>query len=251
MVPGRRSADMMWYFDARMRDVLLRADAEALRSSGCAPSGVAGVGPGAARETPSRCSCRSRRCSTRCKKNRQVGAVTSSTRLGSLDAAALRRAIPGGLWDRSRIVPTKARISSSSSHSGLEPNRRAPSIACWISLSRSSDGGFSASVWRDSTIAGEGRPYSCSPVLDGTEVIDSTRSGCSMARRWTIMPPRECPRTWTGSLVTAVATARASSAKSIREYSTSSHLDDKPLSRRSNRTTWKPRSANISHHDRA
>ncbi len=41
----------------------------------------------------------------------------------------------------------------------------------------------------------EGVPTSGSPVVDMIEVSDSTRSGCSMAVVWAIIPPIDMPQT--------------------------------------------------------
>ena len=54
------------------------------------------------------------------------------------------------------------------------------------------------------------RMYSGSPVVDITDVIDSSRSGCSMASVWTIIPPIDSPITWARSTPQASSTARAS-----------------------------------------
>jgi hypothetical protein len=49
---------------------------------------------------------------------------------------------------------------------------------------------------------------------DMIEVIDSTRSGWSMAMRWTIIPPMETPAMCACSTPAASSTAMASSAMS-------------------------------------
>ena len=60
--------------------------------------------------------------------------------------------------------------------------------------------------------------YSGSPVVDITDVIDSSRSGCSMARVCTIIPPIDRPITWARSTPQASSTASASSAMSDSRY---------------------------------
>ena len=57
-------------------------------------------------------------------------------------------------------------------------------------------------------------PTSGSPVLDMTEVSDSTRSGWAMTRAWAIIPPIDTPKTCARSTPAASSTARASSAMS-------------------------------------
>ena len=44
--------------------------------------------------------------------------------------------------------------------------------------------------------SGSGWPTSVWPVVDMMLVSDSTRSGCSMAMAWAIIPPMDSPATW-------------------------------------------------------
>ena len=105
----------------------------------------------------------------------------------------------------------------------------------------------------------EGCPTSSSPVVDITEVMERRRSGCSMARVCTIMPPIDRPITWARSTPSASSTATTSAAMSESVYGTSAGSPfiraattpitsgatsekwvDRPTSRLSMRTTWKP-----------
>ena len=64
--------------------------------------------------------------------------------------------------------------------------------------------------------SGVGWPTSSSPVVDMTDVIERSRSGCSMARVCTIMPPIDRPITWARSTPRASSTATTSAAMSDR-----------------------------------
>ena len=68
------------------------------------------------------------------------------------------------------------------------------------------------------TASGLERMYSGSPVVDITDVIDSSRSGCSMASVWTIIPPIDRPITCARSTPQASSTASASRAMSDSRY---------------------------------
>ena len=61
-----------------------------------------------------------------------------------------------------------------------------------------------------------GLPTSRSPVVDITEVRVATRSGCSIASVWTIMPPIDTPKTWAVSMPRWSSTPTASAAMSPR-----------------------------------
>jgi hypothetical protein len=80
-------------------------------------------------------------------------------------------------------------------------------------------------------------PYCGSPVRDIADVSESSRSGCSIARRWTIIPPIDSPSTCARSAPTASSAAIASPAMSVSVYVVPESFDDKPVSRLSNRTT--------------
>ena len=79
--------------------------------------------------------------------------------------------------------------------------------------------------------SGAGLPYSGSPVDDITDVIDSSRSGCSMAIVWTIIPPIDRPITWACSTPHASSTARPSPAMSESRSEAPSNDVDRPTSR--------------------
>ena len=100
--------------------------------------------------------------------------------------------------------------------------------------------------------------YSGSPVVDITDVIDSNRSGCSMASVCTIIPPIDSPITCARSTPHASRTANASAAMSDNRYAApdastgaSANDVDRPTSRLSKRITWRPRATNSSHHSSA
>ncbi len=54
--------------------------------------------------------------------------------------------------------------------------------------------------------------YSGSLLVDMIDVIESTRSGCSMAMVWTIIPPIDAPTTCARSMFSALRSPNASSA---------------------------------------
>ena len=58
------------------------------------------------------------------------------------------------------------------------------------------------------------RPYSCSLVVDMTEMRLRTRAGCSMAMAWAIMPPIDMPITWAPAMPSASSSPMPSAAKS-------------------------------------
>jgi hypothetical protein len=58
-------------------------------------------------------------------------------------------------------------------------------------------------------------PYSGSPEDDITDVIESSRSGCSMAIVCTIIPPIDRPITCARSMPSASSTAMPSAAMSL------------------------------------
>ena len=66
-----------------------------------------------------------------------------------------------------------------------------------------------------------GWPTSGSPVVDMIEVSVRTRSGCSMAMVWAIIPPIDAPTTWADSMPRASSRPTASAAMSVRRYGTS------------------------------
>ena len=100
------------------------------------------------------------------------------------------------------------------------------------------------------------RPWrSGSPVCDITDVIDSSRSACSMASVWTIIPPIETPITWARSTPLASSTAIASAAMSDERVGRAAARRpgrrrsgvERPTSRLSKRITWNPAATNFSH----
>ena len=161
--------------------------------------------------------------------------------------------MPSGVNERSNARPALARQRASSANAGL-PHTRIP--ATWLAMydARSVAGGPVSRA----AASGLERMYSGSPVVDITDVIDSSRSGCSMAMVWTIIPPIDRPITCARSTPQASSTASASRAMSDRRYaapwsSVGAPAKDveSPTSRLSKRITWNPRAANISHHSSA
>ena len=61
-------------------------------------------------------------------------------------------------------------------------------------------GGGAAAASSIAIASGVGWPTSGSPVVDMIEVSVRTRSGCSMAMVWAIIPPIEAPTTWAESM---------------------------------------------------
>jgi hypothetical protein len=93
------------------------------------------------------------------------------------------------------------------------------------------------------------------------ETSERTASGCSAASTWPIIPPIEAPTTCAGETPSSRKSAAVSSAMSKRLYCSGRTLRrtisntvggrkskcvERPMSRLSNRTTWKPRSASCS-----
>ena len=60
----------------------------------------------------------------------------------------------------------------------------------------------------------DGWPLQRAPVLDMIDTSDSTRSGCSAAIVWAIMPPIEAPTTWAASISRWSSRPAASAAMS-------------------------------------
>ena len=69
-------------------------------------------------------------------------------------------------------------------------------------------------VIRAAIASGVGWPTRGSPVVDMIEVSVRTRSGCSMAIVWAIIPPIDAPTTWAVSMPRASSSPTASSAMS-------------------------------------
>ena len=107
-----------------------------------------------------------------------------------------------------------------------------------------------------------GWPFSRPPSLDMIETSESTRSGCSMAMVWAIMPPIEAPTTCARSDVEGVEQADGVvghvgqrvgggllvAQRDLPDASAACRRPcvERPTSRLSKRTTWKPRSTSIS-----
>ena len=72
-----------------------------------------------------------------------------------------------------------------------------------------------------SSASGLDCPYSGSPVVDIIEVSVSTRSGCSIAIVWAIIPPIDAPTTCARSIPSAVSRPKPSSAMSLSVYGAS------------------------------
>ena len=148
-----------------------------------------------------------------------------------------------------RHAPQRGASVSSSANSGL-PHTCNPAMLEATYDSRSVAGGAVSNA----KASGVDSPYSGSPVRDITDVIDSSRSGCSIAMTCTIIPPIDSPITWARSTPIASSTAIPSAAMSEMLYASPcsptgapSNFDDRPTSRLSYRTTCSPRPANISH----
>ena len=85
---------------------------------------------------------------------------------------------------------------------------RAVSTFWRIAPSRSVGAGVSSAI----IDSGSGWPTSVWPVVDMIDVSDRTRSGCSMAIVWTIIPPIEAPTMCAAGISSASSNPTASAA---------------------------------------
>ena len=182
-----------------------------------------------------------------------VGVVTWRRRSARCGAAAMARNWRPGRTDEStgrRPARRRARQRSSSANAGLPHTRVLRRGGRRTTRGRCGGGAVS-----NANASGVGLAVVGLAGRDITDVIDSSRSGCSMAIVCTIIPPIDSPITCARSTPIASSTAMASCGhvgdrvRLTADASTgaSSNYVDSPTSRLSKRTTCRPRPTNISH----
>ena len=128
--------------------------------------------------------------------SRASGTVTRRRAVGPRAVAAIAmnwRATPAGSKERSKASPASRAVRVLVDVRGAAPDAQPVEVVARCSGRDRSVAGGPIS---EPSASGAAWPTSGSPVVDITEVIESRRSGCSMARVCTIMPPIDRPITW-------------------------------------------------------